>query len=118
MNEPGARRGASEAASDAGGAPFIEARLLPVLRETTLLPLWLVVAGHIIAFVVPTLLLAIRDRRFAAQAALLLLLFLSGSAVRLEIRQRGGVGLVSGLVLALWVASIIVALVAHHTGIF
>jgi hypothetical protein len=118
VSDPDVRPGKAGAAPHAEETSFIEQRLLPVLGETTLLPLWLVVAGHIIAFVVPTLLLALRDRRFAAQAALLLLVFLSGSAIRAEIRQRGRMGLVSGLVLALWIASVGAAIAADHLGVF
>jgi hypothetical protein len=118
LSDPDARPGEAVAASDAEETSFIEQRLLPVLRETTLLPLWLVVAGHIMAFVVPTLLLAVRDRRLAAQAALLLVVFLSGSAIRAEIRQRAGMGLLSGLVLALWIASVAAAVAADRLGIF
>ena len=104
--------------SDSEEIPFLEGRLLPILRESTLLPLWLVVAGHIIAFVAPTLILAVRDRRFAAQAALLLLVALSGSAIRAEIRERGGMGLISALVVALWIATGSAAIGADHFGIF
>jgi hypothetical protein len=83
-----------------------------------LLPLVLVVAGHVIAFVAPTLLLALRERRIAAQAALLLLLYFSGKTIQLEIRQRHGVGIVSALVIGLWIGSGVVALAADHYGFF
>jgi hypothetical protein len=46
------------------------------------------------------------------------LVFLSGSAVRAEIRQRGGVGLISGLVFALWIASVAAAVGADNLGMF
>ena len=54
------------------GELWVDRWILPALRELTLLPLVLVVVGHVVAFVAPTLIFAMRDRSIGAQLAAVL----------------------------------------------
>ena len=74
--------------------------------------------GYAVAMVAPTLLLALRDRRFAALGALGLMIAGTVSGVRYELRERDGAGALTALLAGTWVASIATAWAAHHYGIF
>jgi hypothetical protein len=81
-------------ASEAEEESFLDRRIIPVLTESSLLPIWIVVARDLIAFVVPMLLLGLRDRRFSSHAALVPRLTMSGGAIP----ERGDLGIVRVLV--------------------
>ena len=66
------------------GELWIDRWILPALRDLALLPIVLAVVGHVIAFAVPTLIFALRDRRIDAQMAVFALFALSFAGVRFE----------------------------------
>jgi hypothetical protein len=106
------------AANDSGYSPWAERWLLPFVRDSTLWPVLLVVIAHAAAFLAPALLLALRDRRIPAQAALLLLAAFTINGVWGEIRRRGRVGALNVVVLCIWLLSAVLAVVADRYGIF
>jgi hypothetical protein len=101
-----------------GYGPWAERWLLPFVRDSTLWPVLLVVIAHAAAFLAPALLLALRDRRITAQAALLLLAAFTVNGVWGEIRRRGRVGALNVVVLCTWLLSVVLAVVADRYGIF
>ena len=101
-----------------GHSPWAERWLLPFVRDSTLWPVLLVVIAHAAAFLAPALLLALRDRRIPAQAALLLLAAFTVDSVWRELRRRGRVGALNGVVLCTWLLSVVLAVVADRYGIF
>jgi hypothetical protein len=74
-----------------------------VLRESTLWPLWIVVIGHAVAFLAPAVVFSMRDRSIPSFAALAILLVGTGARVRGDLAARGGVGLLTRILLATWV---------------
>ncbi len=93
-------------------------RFEEILREPTLLPLWIVVAAHVVAFVAPVMLLGFRDGRIAAVGVVLILAAMTGFAIWERVRERRRVGLLEWVVLGTWALSVAGALVADHYGIF
>jgi hypothetical protein len=100
------------------GKLWVDRWILPALRDTSLLPVVLVVAGHFVAFVAPVLIFAVRDRRIGAQMAVLALLFLTFGCVRFEIRRNGRPGLLSGWIGGAWLAALVVAWACSHYSLF
>jgi len=98
--------------------PFADRWLMPFVREPLLWPVGIVIIAHAVAFLAPVLLLALRDRRYSAIAALSLVLVLSGDAVRRELALRGRPGIVCGLLAATWGGAAAAAVAAHRAGIF
>jgi len=80
-----------------------------VLRESTLWPLWIVLMGHAVAFLAPVFVFALRDRGIPSLAALAILLVGTGARVRGDLTARGGVGLLTRILLATWVVAAAVA---------
>ena len=74
--------------------------------------------GHAVAFLAPILLLALRDRRGSAAAALVMLVVLSAGVVRSETRRAGRPGALSVVLLVTWTLGVGIAWLADHTGIF
>lgn len=100
------------------GDSRLERFVLPYLRDPTLWPVLLVVIGHAAAFLVPMLLLGLRDRRPSALAALLGAAVLTGAGVRAEARAVGRPGAFSGALAATWLLAAGAAFAAHRYGIF
>ncbi len=100
------------------GELWVDRWILPALRELTLLPLVLVVAGHVVAFVAPTLIFALRDRRIGAQMAVFGLVGLTFGCVRFEVRRYGRPGLLSAWIGATWLAAIAAAWACSRYSLF
>ncbi len=103
------------------GAPegdWVDRFILVFVHESMLWPILVVIIGHVVVFTAPALLLALRDGRASAFAALLLLGFFSVQIVRFDLRRSGRLGALSALVTVVWVLSVALAWVAHETGIF
>jgi len=100
------------------GEFWVERWILPALRESTLLPIALVVVGHIVAFVAPTLIFALRDRRLGAQIALFGLITLTFGCVRAEVRRCGRPGLLSAWIGGAWIAAIAAAWACNRYSLF
>ncbi len=111
-------------ADDAGserepqGELWVDRWILPAVRESTLFPLLLVVIGHVVAFVAPALLFAVRDRHIGARMALLVLVVLTFGCVRIEIRRHRRPDLLSAILLATRLASGAAAWACNRYGLF
>jgi hypothetical protein len=100
------------------GELWVDRWILPALRELTLLPLVLVVIGHVVAFVAPTLVFAIRDRNIGAQMAVFGLIALTFGCVRFEVRRNGRPALLSGWIGGAWLAAIAAAWACDRYSLF
>jgi hypothetical protein len=100
------------------GELWIDRWILPALRDLALLPIVLVVIGHVIAFAVPALIFALRDGRIGAQMAVFALFALSFAGVRFEFRRHGRPGLLSGWIGGAWLAAIATSWVCNRYAIF
>src|SRR5215470_6396111 len=98
-----------------GKLPFTERWIVPFVREPLLWPVTAVLVAHAVAFLAPIQILALRDRRIAALAALALLLVLSGTAVRKELARIHRPGVVCALLGVIWVFAAVLAVVADRT---
>ena len=99
------------------GKLWVDRWILPALRELTLLPIVLVVVGHLVAFVAPMLIYALRDRSLGAQIAVLGMLALTFECARFEFRRHGRPALLSAWIGATWLASIAAAWACNHYSI-
>ena len=99
------------------GKLWVDRWILPALRELTLLPIVLVVVGHLVAFVAPMLIYALRDRSLGAQIAVLGMLALTFECARFEFRRYGRPALLSAWIGATWLASIAAAWACNHYSI-
>jgi hypothetical protein len=104
-------------ASDSTGS-FIEDRVVPLIREPTLGPIWVVLVAHVAAFGAWAILIALEQGRISAYLGAFGLFWLTGSAAVAEVRQRGRPGAVSVLVALTWAATLGFAWGARHWGIF
>ena len=93
---------------------WVDRYLMPAIREPTLLPLLLVFIGHIVAFLAPLLLFAIRDGSFGSQLGLLLIVFLTQGPVRFEFGRKRRPYPLSWILLATWVTSGLTAWACDH----
>jgi hypothetical protein len=93
---------------------WVDRYLLPAVREFTLFPLLLVVIGHVVAFIAPALLFALRDRSFGAMLALFAMGVLTVQCVRFEVARHGRPDILSGILLATWLASGAAAWACDH----
>jgi hypothetical protein len=100
------------------GELWVDRWILPALRELTLLPLVLVVVGHVVAFVAPTLIFALRDRSIGAQMAALGLIALTFGCVRFEVRRHGRPSLLSAWIGGTWLAALAAAWACSHYSLF
>lgn len=89
----------------------------PLFSDTALRPVLIVLVIVGVTFGASVVLLAMRDRSYAAMAALLILAWASADAVWSDLRRRR-LGLASGLVVALWLLSGLSALGAVYLGLF
>ncbi len=114
----GSRSGEPDDQREPRGELWVDRWILPALRELTLLPLVLVVVGHVVAFAAPTLLFAVRDRSIGAQMAAFGLVGLTFGCVRFEIRRYGRPALLSAWVGATWLAAIAAAWACDRYSLF
>ena len=97
---------------DAGAAgdederrPFIDRFIMPYFEDSALWPVLIVVIAHVVAFISPVLLFAIRDHSLGAVAGLLGLAALSVKAVLHERSMHGGLGAIAWAVVTTWLLS-------------
>ena len=100
------------------GELWVDRWILPALRESMLLPIVLVIVGHIVAFTAPMLIFALRDRRIGAQMAVIDLAVLTFGCVRFEVRRHGRPGLLSAWIGATWLAAIAAAWACNRYSLF
>ena len=89
-----------------------------MLHETMLGPLLAVMVGHVVAFLVPVIVLATRDRSLFAMAGLLILLVVSGGRVFSDFRQYRRPGPIGGSLLVIWSLAGAASAAAVYYGIF
>ena len=92
---------------------WIDRHLLPAIRDPALLPVVLVVVGHVVAFVTPALLYAMRERSIPSMLAIAAMAVLSAEVVRFEVRNRRKLTL-SRIVVGTWLAAVAAAFAANH----
>ena len=97
---------------------WVDRFVLVFLRESSLWPILFVIVGHIVVFAAPVLILAVRERRVSAMAALLLLGVMSFNIVRFDVGREGRPASLSKLVAITWAIVFAVAWISHRTGIF
>jgi hypothetical protein len=99
------------------GELWIDRWILPAVRDLAMLPVLLVMIGHVVAFTAPAILFAVRDRSFGAQLALSGLLVLTFGCVRFELRRHGRPDVLSWILLVTWMASAAAAWACGHYGL-
>ena len=87
--------------------------IMPYLRDSALWPVLIVLIVHLVAFVAPALLFAIRDRRIGALVAISIVVLLSLRGVYWEIRNRKTFGAISWLIVVCWLSSFVAAYFAN-----
>ena len=96
----------------------IDMWIMPYLREPSLGPVLVVIIAHIVAFVAPVLLYAVRDQRPGPIVAIVVIALLSLRGFRWEIRTRNGFGAISWLIVVSWVGSFVAAYFANLHNFF
>ena len=99
------------------GELWVDRWILPAVRESTMFPLLLVVIGHVVAFVTPALLFALRDRQIGARVVVFALAVLTFGCVRFEIRRHRRPDVLSAILLATWLASGAAAWACNRYGL-
>lgn len=87
--------------------------IMPYLRDSSLWPVLIVLVVHVVAFVAPVMLYAVRDRRAGPIVALVILALLTLRGFRWEIHSRKKFGAISWLIVTTWIASCIAAYCAN-----
>lgn len=105
-------------ADDAAPSPSALERAEELLREPTLWPVWLVVIGHAVVLLAPTLLLAVRDHRASALLALVIVGVATLRGFYGRLRARQGLGPLHRTILVTWILAIALAIAADRWGIF
>jgi hypothetical protein len=100
--------------SDSEDPHGVDMWIMPYLRDSSLWPVLVVLVLHVVAFVVPVLLFAARDRRTGAIFALGVLMLLTLRGFRWEIRSREKFGAISWLIVATWITSLLAAYLANR----
>jgi hypothetical protein len=114
--QSGARGPTAERESAYG--PWAERWLLPFVHDSTLWPVLLVLIGHAAALLAPALLLAVRDRRLAAQGAVLVLAALTVTSVGQQVRRQRRLGALNAVILCVWLLGVALAVLADRYGVF
>jgi hypothetical protein len=109
---------ASEPAEAEASGSFIEDKVVPLIAEPSLGPVWVVLVAHFAAFGAWAILIAWEQGRISAYLGAFGLFWLTGTAAVAEVRQRGRPGALSALVAAVWATTLGFAFAAHHWGIF
>lgn len=100
------------------GPAWSDRWILPFVREPTLWPVLLVLVAHVVVFLAPLLLLALRDGHGGARVTLAVTALASAWAAAGEWRRRGRPGALGALLGVLWILSGAGALLAHRAGLF
>jgi uncharacterized membrane protein len=112
--EPPRQRREDEEEQGVGVDRFV----LVFLRESTLWPILIVIVGHVVVFVAPVLLLAVREHRTSAFIVIAGFCLGTIRMVRFDKRRSGGLSQLSALAAVTWVLILGTAALAHRTGIF
>jgi hypothetical protein len=113
--DAGAPEDAENDAPPSGDA--IDRWVLPYLHDSSLWPVLLVVMAHVVAFVAPVLLFAVRDRHYAAIAATIGLVYLTTGVVRYDLKKSSRPAALTAVALIIWVASVTAAYYGGALGL-
>ncbi len=83
--------------------------VMPYIRDSTLWPVLVVLIAHVVAFITPLMLYAIRDERIGPIIAMVIVVGLTVRGFVWEIRTRNQFGAISWLIVVSWIASAIAA---------
>ena len=97
---------------------WVDRFILPFVRESTLWPVLIVLVAHVVAFVGPAMIFAVRDEGRGSMAVLAVLVVLSALVVRFEWRREGRPAALTALTAVTWVSSAAFAWLANRTHIF
>jgi hypothetical protein len=97
---------------------WVDRFVLVFLRESMLWPILIVIVGHVVVFVAPVMLIAVRERRPSAIVMIGFVCWGSVSVLRFDRKRSGKFSQLSALVGVTWGVAIGVALGAHYSGIF
>lgn len=92
--------------------------IMPYIRDSSLWPVLIVLVAHVVAFVTPVLLFAVRDARIGPMIAIGVLAILTVKGFRWEMRTRRAFGAISWLIVVCWTASAIAAYFADRSNFF
>ena len=92
--------------------------IMPYIRDSSLWPVLIVLIAHVVAFVTPVLLYAVRDARIGPMIAIGVLAILTVKGFRWEMRTRLAFGAISWLIVVCWTASAIAAYFADRSNFF
>ena len=101
-----------------GWPSWFERFILPSTQESSLLVVWLVLLLNAVMFLAVVEIFAVRDRHPAGGLGLLFAVGASFEALRHDRKWHHKFGKMSATVLACWLASGVLALVASNYGVF
>lgn len=104
--------------SDTEEPQGVDMWIMPYLRDSSLWPVLVVLVLHVVAFVSPIFLYAVRDRRAGPMVALAILILLTLRGFRWEIRSREKFGAISWLIVVTWLTSVVAAYFADLADFF
>ena len=87
--------------------------VMPYLRDSALWPVLVVLIAHVVAFVAPVLLYAVRDGRIGPRVAIGIVVLLSLRGIYWEIRSRKTFGAIAWLIVVCWLSSFVAAYFAN-----
>jgi len=96
---------------------FIADRIAPLLRESTLWPVLIVLMAHLAAFGAWSLVMAVQERRLYAYLGVFGLFWLTGTAAVAEIRQTRRPGPLTTVILLTWLLTAGFYFAARHWNI-
>jgi hypothetical protein len=88
--------------------------VMPYIRDSSLWPVLIVLIVHVVAFIAPLLLYAVRDQRTGPIIAMLFIAGMTLRGFRWEIRTRNEFGAISWLIVVSWIASFVAAYFADR----
>jgi len=97
---------------------WVDRHVLTYVREPTLGPVLFVVIGHVVAFLGPALLLALRDRHPLSAGVLVLSALASVAVVVWEVRRARRPGALTAVLAVTWLLSAGLAVAPHRSGFF
>ena len=88
--------------------------VMPYIRDSSLWPVLIVLIVHVVAFIAPLLLYAVRDQRIGPIIAMFFIAGMTLRGFRWEIRTRNEFGAISWLIVVSWIASFVAAYFADR----
>jgi ABC-type multidrug transport system permease subunit len=83
---------------------FVDRWILPYVEDSSLWAVLFVLLAHMVAFVAPVMLFALRDRNIGAMVVAVAMLYGSALTVRWEYRHRGRLSTLTVLLIIIWIS--------------